>query len=297
MYVDPHTYSNPYTATPVYTSGPVATPAVAPPAPSPPPAASPAPVAYRPAQTIQPSPEPLGPGSEPGTSGVAESDPRLAAGYEPAPGELAIKERRTWKTWQLVGAVLIAVVAGMAINGATGSASGHGSGNSGGGGYTLPAETNPSGATTPSTTSGGSSPGANQSSTTTTTGSGSTTTTVAGVGSGSSSTTTTIAVGPATVLIPATQQTGPWTSPAFTIAAGQWNIGWAFQCVPVPSTPATFQVFVVKSGGAPGSTPAVTSTAASGQAVTPLSSIGSQQLVIQTSPSCEWVVKVTGFSG
>ena len=34
----------------------------------------------------------------------------------PAPGALGIKEKRTWKTWQLVGAVVIAVLVGMLIN-------------------------------------------------------------------------------------------------------------------------------------------------------------------------------------
>jgi len=100
-----------------------------------------------------------------------------------------------------------------------------------------------------------------------------------------------------TVLIPATQLSGNWTSSSFTIAAGQWNIGWAFQCTPAPATTPTFEIFVVNAGGTPGPTPAVSSSAASGQSITPQSSLGSQQVIVQTAASCRWAVKVTGFSG
>jgi hypothetical protein len=54
---------------------------------------------------------------------------------------------------------------------------------------------------------------------------------------------------------------------------------------------------VVTAGGTPSGTPAVTSAAASGQSVTPQSSLGSQQIVVQASAACRWAVKVTGFSG
>jgi hypothetical protein len=53
---------------------------------------------------------------------------------------------------------------------------------------------------------------------------------------------------------------------------------------------------VVTSGGSPGTTPAVTSSAASGSSVTPQTTPGSQQIVIQTAASCRWAVKVTGSS-
>jgi hypothetical protein len=105
-----------------------------------------------------------------------------------------------------------------------------------------------------------------------------------------------VAVGPSTVLVPEVQQAGNWTSPAFTIAGGTWNIGWAFQCTPAPSAAPSFQIFAVNNGAAAGSTPAVTSSAASGNSVTPLTSTGSQQIVVQTSSTCRWAVKVTGSS-
>jgi hypothetical protein len=112
----------------------------------------------------------------------------------------------------------------------------------------------------------------------------------------SSSTSTPAAVGPATVLVPEVQQTGNWTSPAFTIAGGTWNIGWAFQCTPAPAGGPSFQIFVVAAGGAPGATPAVTSSTASGSAVTPQTTPGSQQVIVQTTASCRWALKVTGSS-
>ena len=95
---------------------------------------------------------------------------------------------------------------------------------------------------------------------------------------------------------PRPPRAGNWTSPAFTIAGGTWNIGWAFQCAPAPSGGPSFQIFVVNSGAAAGTTPAVTSTAASGQAVSPETTAGSQQIIVQTTAACRWAVKVTGSS-
>ena len=285
-YVDPSSYSNPYTDQPVYTSGPQAPPTVAPPV-------APQPPGY-PATGI--AQQPMGPDAQ-GVAAPPEDDPLLASNYEPEKGELKIKERRSWKTWQLVAAVLVAAVLGMWFNGNSGSASGT-SASSGGGGYKLPP---PSGST--ATTTAGSSSARSGSTTATTAAPGagssaaaaSTTTTAAG-SSGSTGTTTPVAVGPATVLVPQVQQAGNWTSPAFTIAGGTWNVGWAFQCTPPPSATPTFEIFVVNNGAAPGSTPAVTSSAASGSAVTPLTSTGSQQVIVQTSAACRWAVKVTGSS-
>ena len=103
-------------------------------------------------------------------------------------------------------------------------------------------------------------------------------------------------MGPATVLVPQTTMSGNWTSPSFTIAGGTWNIGWAFQCAPAPTGGPSFQIFVVNTGAPPGSAPAVTSTAATGNAITPQTSTGSQQVVVQTTAACRWAVKVTGSS-
>ncbi len=284
-FVDPSAYSNPYTETPVYTSGPL------PPAPPPvqePPVTPPPPPQAGADSWLTPPPAATG-------SDGAPLDPTLAVNYEPQRGELKIKERRTWKTWQLATAVVIAVVVGMAINGNSGSASGiNGGGSSSGAGYKLP----PAASSTPTTAAAGASAASPTTTAagaaTTTTAAGDTTTTVAGAGA--TATTAPVAVGPATVLVPTTQQTGNWTSPAFTIAGGTWNIGWAFQCAPAPTGGPSFQIFAVTNGSAASGTPAVTSTAASGQAVTPLTSTGSQQVMVQTTAACRWAVKVTGSS-
>jgi hypothetical protein len=225
------------------------------------------------------------PPTSPGSAGLA---PSAADTGVPEKGDLKIKERRSWRTWQLVAAVLVATVVGMAINGNTGTASGSGGSANGATGYKLPP---PSGST-----AGGSSPTTTAVGATTTTAAGATTTTAAAGSNSMTATSAPVAVGPATVLIPQTTQSGNWTSPAFTIAGGTWNIGWAFQCAPAPSAPPSFEIFVVNNGAAPGSTPTVTSSAASGQAITPETTTGSQQIVIQTSAACRWAAKVTGSS-
>jgi len=97
------------------------------------------------------------------------------------------------------------------------------------------------------------------------------------------------------VLLGPKQSQGNWTSTPFTIASGQWNIGWAFRCTSLPTAGASFQVFVVPAGGTPGATPAVSETGISGQSVTSRTSVGSQELIVQASSSCIWAVKVTGL--
>jgi hypothetical protein len=309
VYVDPNSYSDPYAPAPVYSSGPQPIPTVEPPSgfsygppnggPSPSMVGATGPPTDL--NTPTPAPEgwtPLAPsgsgytsqvynGQPPPSPGAAGLAPSIADTGVPEKGDLKIKERRSWRTWQLVAAILVAAVVGMAINGNTGTASGSGGSANGGTGYKLPP---PSGAT-----AGGSSPTTTAVGATTTTAAGATTTTAAGSNS-TIPTSAPVAVGPASVLIPQTTQAGNWTSPAFTIAGGTWNIGWAFQCAPAPSAPPSFEIFVVNNGAAPGSTPAVTSAAASGQAITPLTTTGSQQIVIQTSAACRWAAKVTGSS-
>ena len=115
--------------------------------------------------------------------------------------------------------------------------------------------------------------------------------------SGSSTTTSSVPPGPATVLVGPTQRSGNWTSPAFTIAGGTWNIGWAFRCTPAPTAGPAFQVFVTPANatGAPTGTPAVNETGGSGQSVTAQTTAGAQQLVVQAPANCTWVVKVTGL--
>ena len=238
----------------------------------------------------------LGYGVPPTPSQASSEDELLAISHQPEKGELKIKERRTWKTWQVLTVAIIAAGIGMWFNGNAGSASGNPAASSGSSSYKLPPPSS-------STAHAGSSTAAGASSSPTTTAASSTSTTAAGAspagaaGTSDSTTTTGAAsVGPATVLVPETQQTGNWTSPAFTIAGGTWNIGWAFQCAPAPAGGPSFQIFTVNAGGSPGSTPAVTSTAASGSAVTPQTTAGSQQVIVQTTAACRWAVKVTGSS-
>ena len=294
VYVDPSAYSNPYTEAPVYTSGPQ--PA------APPPVAA---VPVVPVPLADPHQAGFAPEAGPDGGATTQAGSAPPDSHHPERGELGIKERRSWKTWQLLLVALVAAVLGMGINGNVGAGSSTSS-TASSGGYKLPPPSSGAVTTTAPANAGG---GATKSgSATAKSGSGSssstgsttatTAATAAGAGSGtdagSSTTTSPVAVGPATVLVPEVQQTGNWTSPAFTIAGGTWNIGWAFQCTPAPATPPSFEIFAVPSGSAAGSTPAVTSSASSGNSVTPLTSTGSQQIIVQTTAACRWAVKVTG---
>jgi hypothetical protein len=199
----------------------------------------------------------------------------------PSPGELRIKERRAWKTWQMAVAVVIAILVGFWLNGTTGGSTSSQSSE-------APAYKLPTSGTTNTTTTA-----APSGSTTTTASGGSTTTTTAPAG-GSTTTPPAAAAGPARVLLGPTQMQGNWTSPAFTITAASWSIGWAFSCTPVPASGPSFQVSVVTSGSSPSGTPAISETGASGQSVSAQTTTGAQTLVVQAPTGCTWVVKVTG---
>jgi len=218
----------------------------------------------------------------------------------PAPGSLGLKDKRSWKTWQLVGGMVGAALVGLFIGYRTPASGSGGSGGSGGGAYSLPPAGGSSTSTTASTASGStttSAPTAGTSTTTSTTAGKSKDTTTTTAGSSTTSTTgstTTTSIPPARLLLGPTQLQGNWTSPAFTITAPAWNIGWAFQCTPAPTTGTSFQVFVTAPGASPGGAAAISETGASGQAVTAQTSLGKQTLVVEAPANCAWAVKVTG---
>lgn len=192
------------------------------------------------------------------------------------PGTLGIRERRSWRTWQLVVTALGMLVLGMALGNAFAG-----------------------GSTSPSATGGSSNHVLPPPASSTSSGSGSATTSTtapaAATASGGATTTTAPASGTASVLIGPYQSKGNWTSPSFTISGGQWNIGWAYQCSPAPTSGSSLEIFVVPAGGSPGSTPAVSENGASGQSVTAQTSAGSQELIVQAPAGCIWAVKVTGI--
>lgn len=219
---------------------------------------------------------PDGRGVKGSTDPVADD---YAAGA-PQPGTLGIKQPRSWKTWQLVVAVAVALVIGMII------------GNSGGGGatpkpaakgYTVPPPAGSGSQTSSPTTSGPASSPATSAPTAT-------------APTSTPSTTAPAATGPVVVLLPQVQSRGAYTSTPFTVGASGWNIGWAYQCTPAPASGPAFQIFVVPAGGSPGTTPAVNETAASGQSVTTQTLTGSLELDVQAPASCLWAIKVTGVA-
>lgn len=227
-----------------------------------------------------------GAGTGPGPGfGTNIADPMPVSDPMPAPGELHIKGKLTWKTWHVVVAVLAALLIGMGLNyrtvgGATSASNAPA--------YKLPASGGAATTTTSPSSSG---------STTSTVAGGSTTTTAAGgstTTSTPSSTASTAAPAPAGVLLGPTQLQGNWTSPSFTTTVAGWNIGWAFRCAPAPASGPSFAVFVTKAGSSPSGTPAISETGATGQSVTAQSTLGAQMLVVQAPASCTWAVKVTG---
>jgi hypothetical protein len=226
----------------------------------------------------------------------------VASERSPAPGELHIKERRTWKTWQLVTGMIVAALFGMFLNHISSNASPSSSSTKG---YSLPppAATGGSASTTvPTTTvpiSSTTSPGVTKShasgkGATASKAKGSseavtTTTTVT-----TSTTTITPSTGPIEQLLLSPQLHGNWTSGPFMVTNPPWSLGWAFACSPAPASGPSFQVFVTPVGGKQSTAPAVNETGASGQQVTSLTSVGNQTLDIEAPATCEWVVKVTG---
>ena len=228
-----------------------------------------------------------GSGLDPGQTGGSSDGDAM-----PAPGELHIKQTRTWKTWQLVMGMSVTLLVGMALDYyLVGSSQTSQASNAPA--YVLPKST---GATTTTTASSAGGSSSSTTTTTTTAGAGGSTTTTSAGGSTTTSTSpsSAVAAGPARVLMGPTQQQGNWTSPAFTTAAAGWNIGWAFRCAPAPATGPSFQVFVTPVGSSPSGTPAISQTGASGQSVTVQSALGAQSLVVQAPAGCTWVVKVTG---
>ena len=234
---------------------------------------------------------------------VTADAPLAPSDGPPQPGELKIKERRSWKTWQLLTAILVAVIFGMWINGDTGGGAASTTGASSGSGHLPPPSASSSGSlaqggtVTTTTAAGGHSvttTTAAGGSTTTTAAGGSTTTTAAGGSTTTSTPSSPAAAGPARVLLTSPQLQGNWTSTPFTTTAAGWNIGWAFRCSPAPAAGPSFQVFVTPTGSPPSGTPAITQTGPSGQSVTAQSSLGAQTLVVQAPASCAWIVKVTG---
>jgi hypothetical protein len=134
----------------------------------------------------------------------------------------------------------------------------------------------------------------------------STATTAAQPSAGDQPTTTTVAApstvppaastGPAIVLVPNTQGSGPRAVGPFN-AGGTSTIGWAFRCVLAAGGTGQFQVLVVPEGGQPAATPAVDQNARQSQGTASFSTTGRQHLEIRTDPACAWAIKVTGPAG
>src|SRR5665213_1517035 len=107
-----------------------------------------------------------------GSDGQVDTDVVLGD-RPPDRGKLRIKEKRTWRTWQLVAVALLAALLGMWINGSTGGASETSAGSRE---SKLPPASKSAGSPSSASSSSTSTSAPGSSSTTTTTGSGAVTT-------------------------------------------------------------------------------------------------------------------------
>jgi hypothetical protein len=228
-------------------------------------------------------------GTAPGGTTLPPADgwtfPAARTGPDPieaAPvGSLGIKDRRAWKSWHVAVFTLVALLLGMFIGNLGSSSASTSSASTKT--YTPP----PASGSTATTTTLTTATGAGSGTTATTAPATASTTTAPATAAGSGSR-------QVQVLVPRTQSQGNWTSPSFTISGGTWYVGWAYQCSPAPASGPAFQIFVVPNGGSPSGAGAITSGAASGSAITPQTSPGAQQIIVQAPAGCTWVVKVTG---
>ena len=206
-----------------------------------------------------------------------------------APGSLRIRQRRAWKTWQLVVAIVVALLVGMGIGNTGGSANpkpvtpGYKPPPPAGAAASATTTTTP--ATSPTTATGAAT--------------GAATGTTGNTGAATTAPPTTAAP-PATataeVLLPEKDAQGAWTSPPFTVGAAGWSIGWGYRCSGSATGSPLFEVFVVPTGSSPGASAAISETAASGTAVSTQSTTGSVELEVRAAASCAWAVKATGVA-
>ena len=224
----------------------------APPVPAATPAATDAWRSWEPPAPDEPPPPPAAPSPPPPPSPpAATGQPRRPGGYS---GGLDIRDRRQWRTWQLVTAVLLTLLVGMAI--------GHTGADTGSAGHKATFVLPPSA--------------------TTSAGSGAETSTSSGGATGS--------VPSGNVILPRMQSTGPGSTGSFSVNTPGWTINWIFDCSATPTGSAPFQIFIVPGGG---SIPVVDEAARTASGSTTQTSTGAESLRIGTDQGCAWAVTVT----
>lgn len=207
-------------------------------------------------------------------------------------GNLGIKERRTWKTYQVVIFCGLTLLMGMRIgydgnSETTVSSGGPANGVSGlppDPGATAstpaPADADDPGATV---TPGDPSEGDLE------TGRGADTD---GSPGAEGSPAAAAAGGVPQVILELTPRTGSFTSEAFSVAPGAWKLGWSFSCQKQGGT-GLFAISLQRPGGeVVGTDPAIDRDGDQGTGVEEMASDGEHVIVVST--ECLWAVKVTG---
>jgi hypothetical protein len=210
------------------------------------------------------------------------TDVSRPASTEPAwdqPGGLGIRDRRSWATWQVAVASLVALVAGMMVG-----YSGKKPSTVAGAGRAIVSL----GAATGASAVAGGQPGPGAATETTITATATTATaSLPGDAAGNAA---------GALLVPNTRGAGGAELPAFS-AGGPWKIGWHFRCLGASDGPGPFTIDVVPDqGSSPGPSPAVTESGREAQGVTPQTATGHYHLKITADPACQWAAKVTGGS-
>jgi len=179
------------------------------------------------------------------------------------PGGLGLRDTRSWRTWQMITAIVLALIVGMIVGHIGGSSSLDASSAPL---FSLPADASsaPS-ASTPAVETESAKPAARAK------------------------------TGPAVVLMPNINGTGTKTLRVFT-AGGAWKVGWAFNCVLANSAAGSFKVFVVPDGGTVPDSALFEKSGRSGDGITAGTTLGAQHLHIQADEGCRWAVKVTGVA-
>jgi hypothetical protein len=181
-----------------------------------------------------------------------------------SPGGLTIRDRRSWKTWQLITAMTASLIAGMAIA------------HTGSGAASAAGDTTPLYSLQPQASS-------------------STAPTASAAPTTSREAPVPLKTGPAVILLPNTNGKGAKTLATFS-AGGAWKIGYAFDCSAAAGGTGYFRVFV-ENVGVSATTPAIDKTARSGSGIASQTTTGEIRIHISADAACRWAVKATGVKG
>ncbi|MGQ0744959.1 MAG: hypothetical protein ACT4OS_11625 [Acidimicrobiales bacterium] len=96
------------------------------------------------------------------------------------------------------------------------------------------------------------------------------------------------------ILVEVKPVSGPVDSPSFRVAAGGWQLGWAFDCSQAGGTGA-FEIEIANPDGTPSGEEPIRQEGSAGKSVNAYTTTGERILSVTT--NCLWTAKVTGVRG